>query len=51
MFTTCVLPEIDEFVTRLPSPDLLDACQRGLIQNPNESINNMIWSKYPKSLM
>ena len=23
-------------------------CQRGLTQNQNESINNMIWSKCPK---
>ena len=23
-------------------------CQRGLTQNQNKSINNMIWSKYPK---
>ena len=23
-------------------------CQRGLTQNQNKYINNMIWSKYPK---
>ena len=40
--------EIDEIFTRLPSPDLLNACQRGLTHNQNESINNMIWSKCPK---
>ena len=33
-----------EILTRLYSP--VDACQRGFTQN--ESINNTIWSKYPK---
>ena len=26
------------------------SCQRGLTQNEGESINNMIWSKCPKSV-
>ena len=43
--------ELHEIFTRLSSPDLLNACQRGLTQNQNESINNMIWSKYPKRVL
>ena len=43
--------ELHGFVTRLSSPDLLNACQRGLIQNQNKSINNMIWSKCPKRVL
>ena len=26
------------------------SCQRGLTQNQNESVNNMIWSKFPKRI-
>ena len=39
--------ELQEVFTRLSTPDLLNACQRGLTQNQNESINNMIWSTCP----
>ena len=31
---------LHEIFTRLSSPDLLNACQRGRTQNQNESINN-----------
>ena len=40
--------ELHEMSTRLPSPD---ACQFGLTQSQNESISNMIWSKYPKRVL
>ena len=43
--------ELGEIFTGLSSPDLLNVCQRGLTQNQNESINNMIWSKYPKRVL
>ena len=40
--------ELHEIFTRLSSPDRLNACQRGLTQNQNESINNMIGLKCQK---
>ena len=43
--------ELHEIFTRLSSSDLLNACQRELTQNQNESINNMIWSKCPKRVL
>ena len=43
--------ELHEMFTRLSSPDLLNACQRGPTENQNESINNMIWSKCPKRVL
>ena len=33
------------------TPHFLNACQRGLTQNQNESIKNMTWSKCPKRVL
>ncbi|GBM16058.1 hypothetical protein AVEN_163104-1 [Araneus ventricosus] len=33
----------------LSHPDLLKKCVHGNTQNPNESVNNVIWSRVPKS--
>ncbi|GBM35272.1 hypothetical protein AVEN_45535-1 [Araneus ventricosus] len=33
----------------LSHPDLLKKCVHGKTQNPNESVNNVIWSRVPKS--
>ena len=33
----------------LISPDLLRKCLEGYTQNPNESLNNMIWNYCPKN--
>ncbi|GBO10152.1 hypothetical protein AVEN_252949-1 [Araneus ventricosus] len=33
----------------LSYPDLLKKCVHGNTQNPNESVNNVIWSRVPKS--
>ena len=43
--------EFHGIFTQQSSPDLLNACQRGLTQNQNESINNMICSKCPKRVL
>ena len=43
--------ELHEIFTQHSSPDLLNACQRGLTQNQNESINNMTVKMPEKSLM
>ena len=34
----------------LHSDDLLKKCLHGQTQNPNESFNNIIWTKYPKAI-
>ena len=33
---------------RLSSPELLKSCAKGLTQNQNESLNNVVWSKCSK---
>ena len=43
--------ELHEIFTRLSLPDLLNACQLGLTQNQNVSINNMICSKCPERIL
>ena len=40
--------EVKDISTRLSTLNILKSCARGLTQNQNESINNMIWSKCPK---
>ena len=40
--------ELLPIFNRLSSDKLLDQCQRGLTQNQNESLNNIVWSKCPK---
>ena len=43
--------EVKDIFTRLSSPNILKSCARGLTQNQNESINNMIWSKCSKRII
>ena len=44
VFRTELLP----IFKRLSNTDLLSQCLRGLTQNQNESLNNILWLKYPK---
>jgi hypothetical protein len=34
----------------LAHPDLLKKCLHGRTQNPNESFNNVIWTRIPKNV-
>ncbi|GFW14043.1 uncharacterized protein TNCV_3546321 [Trichonephila clavipes] len=36
------------FFRDLANPELLKKCLHGGTQNPNESVNNVIWSRVPK---
>ncbi|GFT20849.1 uncharacterized protein TNCV_941941 [Trichonephila clavipes] len=38
----------DLFFRDLANPELLKKCLHGGTQNPNESVNNVIWSRVPK---
>ena len=40
--------ELLPIFNRLSSDKVLSQCQRGLTQNQNESLNNVVWSKCPK---
>ena len=40
--------ELKAIFERLSSPDLLSGCQKGLTQNQNECLNNVVWSLCPK---
>ena len=40
--------ELNYIFTRLSSDSLLSGCQRGMTQNQNESLNNMVWARCPK---
>ena len=40
--------ELESIFTCLSSQQLMESCQRGLTQNQNESLNNMVWSPCPK---
>ncbi|KAJ8876157.1 hypothetical protein PR048_024066 [Dryococelus australis] len=33
----------------LSEPELLKKCLRGRTQNPNESVNSVIWNRFPKT--
>ena len=41
-------PELLPLFEPLSSKQLLDSCQKGLTQNQNESLNNIVWSRFPK---
>ncbi|GFV82787.1 uncharacterized protein TNCV_4147551 [Trichonephila clavipes] len=46
--TVAVVETIRPIFRDLSDPELLKTCLRGNTQNPNESINNVIWSRVPK---
>lgn len=46
--TSDVLLSIKKIYQDLSQPDLLKKCLHGRTQNPNESFNNVVWSKIPK---
>ena len=41
--------ELKPIFERLSGKELLKKCLRGLTQNPNESLNNLIWQRCPKN--
>ena len=41
-------PELKYIFERLSDYELLSRCQKGLTQNQNEALNNVLWSKCPK---
>ncbi|GFX45160.1 uncharacterized protein TNCV_3432081 [Trichonephila clavipes] len=43
-----VVEAISPIFRNLSDPELLKKCLHGNTQNPNESINNVIWSPVPK---
>lgn len=43
-----IMTEIKPIFRDLSNPELLRKCLAGLTQNPNESLNNLIWSRIPK---
>lgn len=43
-----VMQEIKQTFRDLSDPALLEKCLRGRSQNPNESLNNVIWTIIPK---
>lgn len=43
-----IMREIKSIFRDLAKPDLLRKCLHGKTQNPNESLNNVIWSRLPK---
>ena len=40
--------ELTPIFTRLSSDELLSTCEKGLAQNQNESVNNVLWTKCSK---
>ena len=40
--------ELESIFVRLSSQQLMESCQRGLTQNQNECLNNMVWGLCPK---
>ena len=40
--------ELERIFSRLSSSELLESCCKGLTQNQNESLNNVVWSKCSK---
>ena len=47
MFALCFSREAETnfWADRLSSPELLNSCKKGLTQNQNESLNNVLWAK------
>nr|XP_042913800.1 uncharacterized protein LOC122273890 [Parasteatoda tepidariorum] len=46
-----VMETIRPIFRDLAHPDLLKKCLHGKTQNPNESLNNVIWSRIPKNVV
>lgn len=47
----CVFSEpLKPIFHRLAATELLQKCLKGLTQNPNESFNNLIWQRCPKTM-
>ena len=42
--------ELEHISSRLSSSELLESCSKGLTQNQNESLNNVVWSKCSKQV-
>ena len=42
-------PLLKGLFTRLAEKELIERCLKGLTQNQNESINAMLWKRYPKT--
>ena len=51
IYHLCFVVNLMKYLYEIFTPDFLNACQRGLTQNQNESINNMIWSECPKRVL
>lgn len=47
-FPEIILLEIKPIFKQLSDAQLLGKCSKGKSQNPNESLNNVIWSCLPK---
>lgn len=45
-----VMTTIKPIFQDLSNEDLVKKCQHGRSQNPNESFNNMVWSRIPKNV-
>lgn len=43
-----IMLEIKPIFKALANPEVLKKCLKGKSQNPNESLNNLIWSRIPK---
>lgn len=43
-----IMNELRHTFKALSNPELLSKCLKGKTQNPNESLNNVIWSRVPK---
>lgn len=44
------MDELKPIFRDLANPELLKKCLHGKSQNPNESVNNIIWSRIPKTV-
>ena len=43
--------KLHDIFKRLSADSLLQGFQRGLIQNQNEGLNNMVWARCPKRVL
>ena len=50
MFSLCVFGELKPTFERLSSLEFLNSCNKGLIQNQNESLNNVLWATCSKRI-
>lgn len=49
-FLIAVMDKIKPVLVHLSQTKLLKKCLHGRTQNPNESVNNVIWNRLPKSV-